>query len=157
MRPSTLPQRCIRIRRGFANQRLQMLAAPGPADGEFLPYIFGACQVASNPPIMRAQFARVAARVPGRLPGRTPLCPECEGTGRVTPIRREQLLTKETAHRPTAMTSITSVTPEPRRVQLRHRIRYAAGDFFPPSPLPKIDNHGYHLTNGLRAAIGGEG
>jgi DnaJ-class molecular chaperone len=31
-------------------------------------------------------------RVPGRLPGRTRLCPECHGTGRVTPIRREALL-----------------------------------------------------------------
>jgi len=33
-------------------------------------------------------------RVPGRLPGRTRLCPECHGTGRTTPIRREQLLKK---------------------------------------------------------------
>jgi DnaJ-class molecular chaperone len=31
-------------------------------------------------------------RVPGRLPGRTRLCPECHGTGRTTPIRREALL-----------------------------------------------------------------
>jgi DnaJ-class molecular chaperone len=28
----------------------------------------------------------------GRVPGRTRLCPECHGTGRTTPIRREALL-----------------------------------------------------------------
>jgi len=33
-------------------------------------------------------------RVPGRLPGRERLCDECHGTGRITPIRREQLLKK---------------------------------------------------------------
>jgi len=33
-------------------------------------------------------------RVPGRLPWRQRLCDECQGTGRVTPIRREALLKK---------------------------------------------------------------
>jgi len=33
-------------------------------------------------------------RVPGRLPGRQRLCEECHGTGRITPIQREQLLKK---------------------------------------------------------------
>ena len=34
-------------------------------------------------------------RVPSRLPGRTRLCPECHGTGRVTPIKRDLLLMKK--------------------------------------------------------------
>jgi hypothetical protein len=33
-------------------------------------------------------------RVASRLPGRKKVCPECGGTGYVTPIRRQQLLKK---------------------------------------------------------------
>ena len=35
---------------------------------------------------------KATGKVESRLPGRKRVCPECGGRGRVTPIRREQLI-----------------------------------------------------------------
>jgi DnaJ-class molecular chaperone len=56
--------------------------------------IFWGMPVSVKPTDYECPVCQGRDRVPGRLPGRTQLCPECHGTGRVTPIRREALLKK---------------------------------------------------------------
>jgi DnaJ-class molecular chaperone len=49
----------------------------------------------SKPTLTECPVCQGKGDVPSRLPFRRKACPECGGTGHVTPTRREQLIQKE--------------------------------------------------------------